>query len=592
MNLADFHFIRPYWLLALIPAIVVLVLLWRRKLSRGNWSAVCDAELMPFILQQKPAEHNRAPLALGALTLLLSIIALAGPTWERLPAPAFRNDAALVIVLDLSSSMDAADVKPSRLERARFKISDILQQRKDGQTALIVFAEAAFIVTPLTTDTETISSQIKALDTSIMPTQGKNTDEALQLATQLLQQAGLQQGHILLMTDAVNSKTIKQASDIIGQHHLSVMGIGTEEGAPVKAAKGGFMKDLNGNILLPRLEKSQLKKLASAGGGRYVTFTGNDSDIQSLSRFFDDPSIQQNQQAQDLYIDHWAELGPWLMLLILPLAAIGFRKGILSVLPLLFMLPADAFALSWQDLWQTGDQQAQQAFNQQQYDAAAENFASAEWKAAALYKAGQFQQAAELLASVKTPEGHYNRGNALAKTGQLQAAVAAYQDALNLDESHEDAQFNKELIEKHLQNQQQQDPPPDNSSSENEKPQEEQQDQEKNSDQPEQNEHAQQDQQSSSESEPQEHQHDQHQADQNAEHQAEKQENEAQQMQAEEEQSEGDKAENMSAQQAAPPVEMTEEEKQATEQWLNRIQDNPSGLLKRKFKYQYGQRNR
>ena len=175
MNLAEFHFIRPFWLLAFIPYTVILVLMWRNKLRNGNWSAVCDPALLPFILQEKVVNQSRWPLTSAALAAVLVIIALAGPTWQRLPSPVFRNDLAVVIALDLSRSMDAGDIKPSRLIRARYKIADILKRRKDGQTALLVYAGDAFTVTPLTDDTETIASQLEALNTDIMPSQGSDT---------------------------------------------------------------------------------------------------------------------------------------------------------------------------------------------------------------------------------------------------------------------------------------------------------------------------------------------------------------------------------------------------------------------------------
>ena len=186
MNLAEFHFIRPYWLLAFIPAIAVIILLLKNKLNQGNWSNVCDAALLPYVLQEKPVHQTRWALSAGTFSCLLVIISLAGPTWERLPSPVFRNDAALVIALDLSRSMDASDIKPSRLSRARFKIADILKQRKDGQTALLVYAGDVFTVTPLTEDTETIASQLSALTTEIMPSQGSNTALALEKAAELL----------------------------------------------------------------------------------------------------------------------------------------------------------------------------------------------------------------------------------------------------------------------------------------------------------------------------------------------------------------------------------------------------------------------
>ncbi|MGR9073187.1 MAG: VWA domain-containing protein, partial [Gammaproteobacteria bacterium] len=162
MNMAEFHFIRPLWLLSLLPYSALLWLAFKNKLGQGDWTGVCDAELLPYILERRAGKTSRGPAVCVAAAAFLAIVALAGPTWERLPSPAFRNDAALVILLDLSRSMDAADVKPSRLVRARYKIADMLKRRKDGQTALAVYAADAFTVTPLTDDVETINSQLSA----------------------------------------------------------------------------------------------------------------------------------------------------------------------------------------------------------------------------------------------------------------------------------------------------------------------------------------------------------------------------------------------------------------------------------------------
>ena len=180
--LADFHFLRPWWLLALLPAALVLFSLLKNKAQRGDWTRVCDAELLPYILQEQPTQTRNGGWLAAALATLLCILALAGPTWERLPGPAFRNDSALVIALDLSESMNAADIKPSRISRARYKIADILKQRKDGQTALLVYSGDAFTVTPLTTDTSTINSQLEALTTDIMPSPGSNPARAIEKA--------------------------------------------------------------------------------------------------------------------------------------------------------------------------------------------------------------------------------------------------------------------------------------------------------------------------------------------------------------------------------------------------------------------------
>ncbi len=586
MNLTDFHFIRPYWLLALLPATLLIVSALRSRLGRGNWSEVCDADLLPFILQDKTLRQSRWPLTAAALAALLAVFALAGPTWERLPSPVFRNASGLVIALDLSQSMNAADIRPSRLSRARYKISDILNQRKDGQTALLVYAGDAFTVTPLTEDNATISGQLNALRTDIMPNQGSNASAALRLAVDLLKQAGLREGQILLISDGVDRRAIDEAPALLGAYRLSVLGIGTEEGAPIKAEAGGFVKDAEGDIVVPKLQTGRLAKLAAAGGGVFRRISADDSDIEALLAAVDRPRADASATDNMLRLELWDDKGPWLLLAVLPLAALCFRKGVLGVALLLMLpFPQTSHALEWRDLWQTQNQQAQQAFRRQDFEQAAQQFRLPQWKAAAQYKAGQYQQAAETLQAVDTGDGHYNRGNALAKAGQLQQALEAYRQALRLDPANEDAQYNKQLVEQALKKQPQQDQPQSGGDSRQSEPQQEGQDRQGES--------------SSQTGEQQQRQGEEGQQQSNTERQQEH----APETGDQPEQEPGPQDENAELNEHPEESEQTEQERaaqqspmdeseQASEQWLKRIPDDPSGLLKRKFRYQYGQRGR
>ncbi|MFT7414175.1 MAG: Ca-activated chloride channel family protein [Methylophagaceae bacterium] len=602
MNLADFHFIRPYWFLALLPAALFIILSVRHKLARGNWSEVCDDALLPFILQDSDKHAKRRWLSIAmSVASLLAIIALAGPTWERLPTPAFRNDAALVIALDLSRSMNASDINPSRLIRARYKVADILQQRKDGLTALIAYAGDAFTVTPLTSDIATISSQLNALTTDIMPSQGSNTLAALKLAVDLLQQGGQTQGSILLIADAINADSMAQAQAILGNYNLSILGIGTAEGAPIKLADGGFLKDNQGNIVVPRLESSQLSSLAQLGGGIYQSITNNNSDIKALLANNNRVATQDTTRDSKQLVEQWVEQGPWLLLLLLPLAALYFRKGLL-VIPLFVLMnyPQQSYAVEWQDLWQTPDQQAQQAFNQQQYEQAATQFQSPQWQAAAQYKAEKYQQAADTLQPLEqhSADAYYNQATALAKAGKLEQALQSYQRALKLNPEHEDTLYNKKLVEQALQKQQQE--------------QEQDQDKEKSdSDSSDKKQSDEQDSQSSDQSNDQQAQQDKKseqssndQANQDPQQQSKETDKAQQASEAEEKAKKAKKAKSeqgskqdkeaedeAAQQQAAQDANEDSEQKQAQEQWLKRIPDDPAGLLKRKFKYQYSQRN-
>jgi Ca-activated chloride channel family protein len=584
MSFAEFHFLRPWWLLALLPAALFLVLLIKNRHGRGNWIDVCDAELLQFILEDKPVEQRRGGLMAGGLACLLTIAALAGPTWQRLPSPAFRNDSALVIALDLSASMDAADIKPSRIAKARYKIADLLKQRKDGQTALLVYGGDAFTVTPLTGDTATIASQLEALTTDIMPSPGTNAGIAIRKAVELLQQAGLAKGHILLVTDGVDADSAALADHWLGDYRLSVLGLGTSAGAPIQQAGGGFLKDDNGSIVVARLDAGALTALAEKGHGIYqpVTAAGDD-DVENLGRVFNNTVTDSKNLDSNLLMQQWDEKGPWLLLLVLPWAALRFRKGLL-VLGLLCLLPwpRDSYALDWQSLWQNPDQRAQQAFKQQQYQQAAEQFGNPDWRAAAQYKAGQYQQAAETLKDTQTAEGHYNRGNALAQAGQLQEALQAYQQALKLDPGHGDAQYNKDLVEKKLKEQEKQQDKNQQQSDQQQSDQQQKQQQDQQSGQSDTDKQGQQ--------KPGEKNQDQPKQDeqQQSEEQNKQAEAEAKQREAAEQQQ---KAEEKPGQQPQSAREKDEAER-ANQQLLKRIPDEPTGLLKRKFRYQYGQRNR
>ncbi|MFZ2168927.1 MAG: VWA domain-containing protein [Methylococcaceae bacterium] len=595
MNLAEFHFIRPYWLLAIIPYVLIVVLMLRNKLSQGNWSAVCDAELLPYLLQEKAVNQSRWPLTTGAIAALLVIIALAGPTWQRLPSPIFRNESALVIALNLSRSMDAEDIKPSRLIRARYKIADILKQRKDGQTALLVYSGDAFTVTPLTDDTETIDSQLSALTTDIMPSEGNNTALVLEKAVELFKQAGLQKGQILLVTDSVNGDKTLAAVKKLDSYTLSILGVGTVDGAPIALPEGGFLKDEQGTIVIPKLNPSDLAKLAQAGKGVYQTITANDADIQTLLATINKPVQQQGKENKNLLLDQWADKGPWVLLLVLPLAALSFRKGLLCfALLLLLPLPKNSYAFEWQDLWLTKDQRAQQAYKNNQFEQAAKLFENPDWKAAAHYKAGKYDKALESLKKNQSALSTYNQGNALAQSGQLEQAIKAYEKALMLNPDDNDAKFNKELVEKELEKQKQEQKQQQQNNKQDDKQEQSKKDsqQGKESDKSEQSE-----QQNESEQKPE--QSEEKKSEQQQADEQKSAENKEQQNKPEEKKPDPDKTQQAGQKKdegkeqtelARDIAQPSDEEQQANEQWLKRIPDDPAGLLKRKFKYQYGQR--
>ena len=597
MNFSEFHFIRPYWLLAFLPLMAFIVLSVKNKLQQGSWQAVCDPELLPFVLQQKDIKQSRLPLISSSLAAVICIIALAGPTWERIPTPVFRNAAALVIALDLSRSMDTTDIKPSRLERARYKIADLLNKRKDGQTALLVYANSAFTVTPLTDDIETINSQLAALTSNIMPAQGSNSAAAIKQAVQLFKNAGLQKGQILLVTDDDKIEQSVEHAELSSAYQLSILAVGTEEGAPIKLAQGGFLKDASGNIVVTKLNIHALQKAAQAGGGIYQQITDNDADIERLSRHFDNTAKHSEALENDLLLENWVEAGVWLLLPLLFLSAFSFRRGVLSLLFIFLLpIPKNSYAYEWQDLWQTKEQQAQQQYLEGNYQEAAQQFTDPAWQAAAQYKTNTNGSAEEEMLPAKTGTGFYNQANVLAKSGQLEKAIESYEQSLKLNPDNKDAQYNKDLVEKELEKQKQQ-----QQNQEKNKQQNKDQNQE-NKDQSEE----QQGEQSEDDSEHQDQdQQGEQSEDQQSENSQEQQDTEnSKQKDASAEQKKGQEAEQQSSAETEPEkpedeqeaeaaqaseenAELSEQE-QENQQWLRSIPDDPSGLLKRKFKYQYG----
>ncbi len=444
------HFLRPWWWLALIPAAALIWALARRRPGAGDWARVVDPPLLPFVLARDPPHRTRPwALMLYAIGALAAITALAGPAWERIPQPVYQEQGAVVVVLDLSRSMDATDLPPSRLVRARFKLADLLRRRQGGETALVVYAGEAYVVTPLTDDRATILAQLPALATDLMPSRGSRADLALDRAGRLLAQAGTTRGKVLLITDGVDPERTLEAVHRLREqgHRLSVLGVGTPQGAPIPLKGGGFLNDARGSIVLPKLDQTALRRLADAGGGIYRVLGTGDGDIDALVRHLAARPLADQGAQTGLQTEVWREEGPWLVLALLPLAALAFRRGHLAVaLMLLAPLPRGAQALDWAGLWARPDQQASRALTQGDARRAARLYTDPAWKAVAQYRAGDYQQAVQTLEGLDTAQAWYNKGNALARLGRYPQAIAAYEEALRRDPRLEDARYNRDLL--------------------------------------------------------------------------------------------------------------------------------------------------
>jgi len=615
----SFHFQQPEWFLALLPLMLLLWLLRQSGESSSAWRKVCDARLLPYLLDKQGSSHSYLPLWLLAVGGLLTVLALADPVWEQQQQPVYRNEASRVIILDLSNSMLSPDLKPSRLVRARYKVSDILKQSQDGQTGLVVFAGDAFTVAPLTHDTDTIEALLSPLQPALMPVQGSRVDLGLQQAANLMRQAGVQRGDILLLSDGFDrQRAIDAAAQVYRDgYRVSVLGVGTEAGAPVPTGRGSYLRDQQGDIVLPALDQAALRQLATAGGGAYTAISSGDHDIHFLLSKMTAQAGERTEQA-GMHTDSWQSNGPWLAVLLLPLAALAFRRGWLLVLVILVggtvATPQPAMALGWDDLWLRPDQQAARALQAGEPAQAAQLARDPALRGTAEYQAGNYAAAQQAFASQTDADAEYNQGNALAQLQRYEEALAAYDRALQKQPQMADALHNKAEIERLLQQQQeQQQDQQQGESGDNADNQQGQQDQGSGDNQQD----AQTGEQGSDGSRAEQQNDAGEQGDEErndarqdadsttAEQQAAESEEpaEAAQQSADAQdaadaggdsssaQQSGEEAEQAAEQQAAASAEpLDSEEQRAAEQWLRRIPDNPGGLLQRKFLYQYKQR--
>ncbi|MEW9624562.1 tetratricopeptide repeat protein [Rhodanobacter geophilus] len=453
--LAQFHFLRPAWLCALL---VLPWLLWqasRRGRGLQALARLVDAELLPQLLHGR-ATRQRLPLGLLALAWLLAVLALAGPAWSRVEQPLYARRAAQVVAISLSQRMLSHDVAPSRIDRARYKAHDLLVANRDGLNALIGYAGEAFVVAPLTSDVHSLATLLDAMAPDTMPVDGDNAATAIARGVALIQDAKAGGGSLVLVTDTADAAAQEAARKALGAGvRVSVLGVGTPQGAPVPLPGGGFLHDAQGNLQLAARDDAALAAVAAAGGGHYVAMSADDSDVGTLKGELHAGSTQ---AAQDQLGDEWQDRGPWLLLLLLPLAALAFRRGWLLLLPLalLPMLPGTAHATGWRDLWQNRNQQAAAALGHGDAKRAMQLANDPALRGAAAYRAGDYAAAAQALRAAKGSDATYNLGNALAREGKYEDAIHAYDEALKRDPANADAKANKQAVEDWLRKQQKQ----------------------------------------------------------------------------------------------------------------------------------------
>ena len=602
----QFHFLRPFWLLALLPIIALLALLWRSHYQSQQWHKHIAPQLLPALLEGGLSRTNRTVFFAIALSWLLGCLALAGPTWQKQPSPVVQNTEALVICWDLSPSMLAEDVSPSRLERSRLKIIDLLKSRPDGQTALIAFSGEAYTVTPLTDDIQTIINLLPALAPNTLPTLGSNPEMAFEQASDLLNQAGVLQGKIVMITDEIPSDALETLTELVASsaHKLTLWGIGTANGAPIPWGKQGFAKDNTGAIALAKLNEDELRHFAVKTQSYYLPVVNDNSDIEALQTLLSGTPSEEDAKSTEQLFDQWLEQGHWLTWICLAMLVFGFRRGWLLCAVFMLpnvLLPNNAIA----GPFKTQDQAGFDAYQAEDFEQAVSAFDNTVWKGAANYRNGNYAEAAQAFAKETDVNSKFNQGNAELLQGNFEQAMQAYDDALALDPNLEAAQKNRQLAEalqKQKEEQQQdsdQQDSDDQEKSDEEKQSDDKESQDKQSDDSESKEQDSDNQQSDSEQQNQQQNGEQgssSSSDAQTGQQGSSSEGEQSSAAAQAEMtssSDGADSSEAAAAQAAEAQKSEEpqtEEQQMLEQVLRKVPDDPSGLLRAKFQNQFRKR--
>lgn len=481
---SDFHFLRPLWLLLIPVGMAAIWYLRHRHHAASRWREWVDDHLIDVLLSGGSQAGTQVTIGLSVCCIVASI-ALAGPTWEKKASATHQVQQGRVLIMDLSASMRARDIAPSRLSRAKFKLVDLIKSGGGMYQGLVVFAGDTYVAAPMTDDMDTLLHLVRELDSSTLPGQGSRLDRALQAAERLFKNAGLPPGQIVAIVDGATPHAHRQAEEL-GQRgfQLLILIAGTARGAPIPGADGGLIKDAAGNIVIAAVDQAQLISIARMANGDARFIAANDEDIQWVEQARKSQlAFSRSQKISGdtpLMGDQWHDRGYLLIPILVFLCAMLFRRGWLLVL--LINLPlmdhsgalagneqhaggqsvsqeaaaSGGFAGFWSRLWLRPEQIAARQFADENYTGMADD-APPPWQAAAKYRQGEYLQAAALLsaADTRSADDLYNQGNALALAGKLHEAVAAYDEALALDTGHEDALHNKTVVEKLLQQSQQ-----------------------------------------------------------------------------------------------------------------------------------------
>ena len=438
-------FLRPNWLYAFIPILVIVVFMVISFKSREDWKKSFAKPLLPFLTIKGTKRQFLLPKILIIVLLSLMTLAMAGPTWEQIERPGQKTEAVTVILLDLSRSMLAEDIQPNRIERAKLKLKDYFDAKPNAKAALIAYAGTAHSVVPFSKDYKTITRQMQALRPDIMPVQGSNLSEALELADSLLLNI-VAPSTIVVVTDNITSEEVSRIAQTAVNSHVEIMAIATPNGSTIPSGRGE-LKDKQGNTVIPRLEVVNLDQLEALENVNVITVTLDDSDVKILAA-----RIRQNLEFTiDLENaeEEWKDFGFWLMLPILIVGIFWFRRGwkvhwMWTIFLLIGCNEAGEFNLK--DQFFTADQRGQRLYDKGNKEKAAVTFESSSLKGYTYYELGDLEKAANAYSEDVSPQGFYNLGVVYTEMGNLEAARQAFETALELDPGMNVASINLQSI--------------------------------------------------------------------------------------------------------------------------------------------------
>lgn len=577
MTLSQFHFAHPLWLYAtiVIPIIWALYFVSYQKTTPSHrLTEFIDSHLLPFLLVENATQKKwrRLPLAVWSVTWLFLILALAGPRWDFREIETFAKDQSLIILLDLSDSMKAADMKPSRLIRAKQKIEDILTLSKKVKIGLIAFAADPHMITPITDDKKNILHLLSSLDTDLIHVQGSKLSPALEMASVMFDAELGKNKSVVVISDGGfedNSAIIAATKKLVDKGvFIHAIGVGTAEGAPLKDSKGNVIKK-QGVPILSKLDADTFNEICKNGNGCY--FEAHYSDREAMTILSDLEKRAQTEMLLGNKDRVWEEHFHLVILLALPVILWWFRKGHLFTACLFFLFPLLSLEAEVADYFKNSEQIGWQAFEEKNYDAAEQAFQDPYRKGICCYRAGKFPEAEEWFRRSTRPEtscqSAYNLGNALVQQNKLKEAMTTYENVVERWPEHAKAKENLELVKKMLE--EQKTPPQDQEENKN---QENQSEDPSNSDQP-------------PHSDNDEKKQDDKEEGKDEEEKNRNEETDQQETQQPAEEKENDKTDEAQPEQQKAQEQATEanEREDDANLWLNRLNNEPKAFMKNKF---------